>query len=76
MTAMILSSASTSSLASTPHSSGDFAFVRGHLLFGIHAHLPQPALYISLLRDPCARLESTYPHILEKRTTAYTRTST
>ena len=41
--------------------------VRGHLLFGIHSYLPQPALYISLLRDPFARLESTYRHILTKR---------
>lgn len=42
--------------------------VRGHLLFGIHAQLPQPALYIGLLRDPFARLESAYRHILVKRT--------
>ena len=58
-----------------PTQLGRLRLVRGHLLFGIHAHLPQPALYISLLRDPRARLESTYRHMsLRSRHTAYTST--
>lgn len=45
---------------------GRLRFVRGHLLYGIHLALPQPAHYITLLRDPCQRLVSTYHHILQR----------
>jgi hypothetical protein len=37
--------------------------IRGHMIFGIHEHLPQPATYFTLLRDPVARTISYYHHI-------------
>lgn len=40
--------------------------VRGHLLYGIHEFLPQGATYITMLRDPVARLLSTYSFILRR----------
>jgi hypothetical protein len=33
-------------------------YVSGHFPFGLHARLPRPCLYITLLRDPIARLLS------------------
>lgn len=33
-----------------------------HFWFGMHEHLPQPSTYITLVRDPVARLRSTYRH--------------
>jgi hypothetical protein len=38
--------------------------LEGHQFFGLHAHLPGPALYLTLLRDPVERLVSQYYHIL------------
>ncbi|HEY3128872.1 MAG TPA: sulfotransferase family 2 domain-containing protein [Acidobacteriota bacterium] len=43
-----------------------FRVVRGHLLYGIHEFLPQGATYITMLRDPVARLLSTYSFILRR----------
>jgi hypothetical protein len=40
--------------------------VRGHLLYGIHEFLPQGATYITMLRDPVARVLSTYAFILRR----------
>src|SRR5438874_7642796 len=40
--------------------------VRGHLLYGIHEFLPQGATYITMLREPVARLLSTHSFILRK----------
>ena len=40
--------------------------VRGHLFYGIHEFLPQGATYITMLRDPVARLLSTYYFILRR----------
>ena len=34
--------------------------VRGHLIFGVHDCLPQGATYITMLRDPVARVLSSY----------------
>lgn len=33
---------------------------KGHMLFGLHAVLPQPATYITVLRDPVERVLSAY----------------
>ncbi len=38
--------------------------LEGHQFFGLHAHLPGPARYLTLLRDPVERLVSQYYHIL------------
>jgi len=43
-----------------------FRVVRGHLLYGIHEFLPQGARYITMLRDPFARVLSTYAFILRR----------
>src|SRR5437667_7925610 len=40
--------------------------VRGHLFYGIHESLPQGATYITMLRDPVARLLSTYYFVLRR----------
>jgi hypothetical protein len=43
-----------------------FRVVRGHLLYGIHEFLPQGATYITMLRDPVARVLSSYAFILRR----------
>jgi Sulfotransferase family len=40
--------------------------VRGHMVYGIHKCLPQGAMYITMLRDPVARLVSAYSFILRR----------
>lgn len=35
-------------------------YFRGHFSFGIHEHLPKPARYITMLRDPVDRVLSSY----------------
>jgi hypothetical protein len=39
--------------------------LQGHFIFGVHAYLPQPARYITLLRDPVERIVSNYCYILQ-----------
>lgn len=43
-----------------------FRVVRGHLRYGIHESLPEPASYITMLREPAARLLSSYHFILRR----------
>jgi hypothetical protein len=40
--------------------------VRGHLFYGIHELLPQGATYITMLREPVARLLSSYYFVLRR----------
>ncbi len=40
--------------------------VRGHLSYGIHEFLPQKATYITILRDPVARVLSAYYFVLRR----------
>ena len=40
--------------------------VRGHMFYGIHEFLPQGARYFTMLRDPVARLLSSYYFILRR----------
>jgi len=42
-------------------------FVIGHFPFGIHARLPRPSVYITLLRDPVARLLSNFRFGLDRQ---------
>lgn len=43
-------------------------YVSGHFPFGIHARLPRSCLYITLVRDPVARLLSNIRFGLDRRT--------
>jgi hypothetical protein len=43
-----------------------FRVVRGHLFYGIHEFLPQGATYITMLRDPVARVLSAYYFVLRR----------
>ena len=43
-----------------------FHVVRGHLFYGIHQFLPQGATYITMLREPVARLLSSYYFVLRR----------
>lgn len=45
-----------------------YQFIRGHMPFGLHYYLPQPATYITLLRWPVDRVISHYYHILRNPT--------
>jgi hypothetical protein len=38
--------------------------VQGHMPFGVHELFPQPASYVTILRDPVARMVSHYKHVL------------
>jgi hypothetical protein len=40
--------------------------VRGHMVYGIHEFLPQGATYITMLRDPVARMLSAYSFALRR----------
>ena len=40
--------------------------VRGHMLYGIHNFLPQGATYVTMLRDPVARVLSAYYFVLRR----------
>ncbi len=40
--------------------------VRGHLFYGIHEFLPQGATYITMLREPVARVLSAYYFVLRR----------
>ena len=41
-------------------------FVAGHFRYGLHELLPQPARYITVLRDPVERIRSLYDHFRVK----------
>jgi hypothetical protein len=38
--------------------------VMGHFYYGVHKHIPQKCSYVTLLRDPIARVVSRYRHIV------------
>lgn len=42
---------------------GRFRALQGHVPFGLHAHLGNDWTYVTLLRDPVARLVSTYNYV-------------
>ena len=43
-----------------------FHCISGHIPFGLHRHLPDPAVYTTLIRDPVERLISHYHHVLNE----------
>lgn len=40
------------------------AMLKGHMGFGLHEYLPNPAVYFTLVRDPIQRVVSHYYHVL------------
>jgi hypothetical protein len=44
-----------------------FRLVIGHFQYGIHSLLPQKCQYVTIVREPVARIISHYRYILEKR---------
>ena len=40
-----------------------FELVKGHLAFGLHAWLPQPSTYLTVLREPVDRVVSTFYYV-------------
>ncbi len=48
----------------TPQQRRDMRLLLGHFPFGGHQYFPQPATYITLLRDPVERILSRYCHVL------------
>lgn len=38
--------------------------LRGHMPFGLHRHLPSPAAYVTILREPVSRMISHYHYVL------------
>jgi len=45
-------------LKKSPEEKADIKCVMGHFPFGFHSHLPGPSVYVTLLREPVARLIS------------------
>ena len=46
--------------AMPPRERRDLTFVEGHMYYGVHRHLVRPAAYITVLREPVARISSYY----------------
>lgn len=42
--------------------------LKGHFEYGLHMHLPQPATYMTMLREPVAQVISSYYYGLSSRT--------
>lgn len=47
-----------------PDERARFDVVHGHVHFGIHEYLPDPATYITMLRDPVDRVVSHYHYVM------------
>jgi hypothetical protein len=47
---------------------GAFDALVGHVHFGIHQHLPEPATYMTMLRDPVDRMVSHFYYVLSDPT--------
>ncbi len=45
----------------------DCAYLTGHLPYGMHERLPRPCLYVTVLRDPLARLRSQFRFGLQRQ---------
>jgi hypothetical protein len=57
-------------LALRPEARREFDLLLGHVQFGLHHHLPDPATYITMLRDPVERVISHY-HFVRARPEHY-----
>jgi Sulfotransferase family len=45
---------------------GRIRYFRAHFSYGIHEHLPKPAVYFTMLRDPVERVISTYDFFMKQ----------
>ncbi|MBX3362219.1 MAG: sulfotransferase family 2 domain-containing protein [Phycisphaeraceae bacterium] len=41
--------------------------IEGHMYYGIHQHVPSPCVYITILRDPVARIRSYYNYVCRSK---------
>jgi hypothetical protein len=49
----------------------DLRLLHGHFAYGIHEYIPKPCRYVTVLREPVARVISAYKHILKRTTHEY-----
>lgn len=50
------------------HKRAKIRCMKGHMWFGLHRYLPQPSMYITMLRNPVDRLVSHYFYVLRSPT--------
>lgn len=50
-------------LAMTPEARAALGMIERHMLYGIHEHVPGPYTYLTLLREPLARLRSWHRYV-------------
>ena len=50
-------------LAMSPEARAALGMVEGHMLYGVHERIPGPCVYITILREPAARLRSWYRYV-------------
>lgn len=50
-------------LAMSPDARAALGMVEGHMLFGAHEHIPGPYTYLTVLREPLARLRSWHGYV-------------
>lgn len=46
-----------------PEARATLGMVEGHMLYGVHRLLPGPCVYVTVLREPAARLRSWYRYV-------------
>lgn len=53
-------------LAMSPEERAGLGMVEGHMLYGMHEHIPGACTYITLLREPAGRLRSWHRYVLQR----------
>jgi len=53
-------------LAMSGEARAGLGMVEGHMLYGMHEHIPGACTYITLLREPAARLRSWHRYVLQR----------
>ncbi len=51
-------------LSIEPGARAEIAMVEGHMLYGVHEHIARPCVYITMLREPVARLRSWHRYVM------------
>lgn len=52
-------------LAMKPEERASLGLIEGHMLYGVHEHIPGPYSYITLLREPVERLRSWHRYVCQ-----------